>query len=108
MEKYLEQILCLESENIYHVYLLPSSGNGFWDVYEQSVVNLQHLVPEVRGSVVKAVFGESGLWLRRVRLTEALVAKYSLLLYCTLLGDDYVKLTLPSDVVPSLSDTACV
>ena len=75
MEKYLEQILCLESENIYHVYLLPSSGNGFWDVYEQSAVNLQHLVPEVRGSVVKAVFGESGLWLRRVRLTEALVAK---------------------------------
>lgn len=108
MEKYLEQTLCLESENIYHVYLLPSSGNGFWDVYEQSAVNLQHLVPEVRGPVMKAVFGESGLWFRRVRLTEALVAKYSLLLYCTLLGDNYVKLTLPSDVVPSLSDTACV
>ena len=49
MEKYLEQILCLESENIYHVYLLPSSGNGFWDVYEQSAVNLQHLVPGLGG-----------------------------------------------------------
>lgn len=108
MEKYLEQILRLESENIYHVYLFPSSGNGFWDVYEQSAVNLQRLVPEVRGSVVKAVFGESGLWLRHVRLTEALVVKYSLLLYCTLPGDDYVRLTLPSDVVPSLSDAACV
>lgn len=108
MEKCLEQILRLESENIHHIYLFPSSGNGFWDAYEQSAVNLQRLVPEVRGSVVKAVFGNCGLWLRRVRLTEALAVKYSLPLYCTLLGDDYAELTPPSGAAPSLSDAACV
>lgn len=104
MEKSLEQILRFESENIHHIYLFSSPDGCFWDAYEQSAVNIQQIIPEVRGAVEKMVFKQVGLWLRHVRINEALVLKYSLPLYCTLLGDDYAELTLPDRVFCECSD----
>lgn len=92
MDTRLEQILLLESVNTdrIHLFLLPSEE---WAAYEQSAVNLQALVPEVRETLNEETFPEEEIWLRRVLLSEELTLKYSLPLLCTLLDDDYIELS---------------
>lgn len=94
MDSYLEQILKLESVNAnrIHLFFIPSTEK--WLAYEQSAMSLLKIVPEVEETLVDEVFADYEIVLRRVSLSFELTERYSLPHLCTLLGDDYIELTL--------------
>lgn len=95
MDSYLNLVLQLESQNTNCIYLFFQQCNEKWKVYEQSAVNLQKLLPELEMECMEEVFPEAELKLNYVSLSFELLNKYSLPQYCTLLGDDYMKLSIP-------------
>lgn len=94
MDGRLEHILQKESLNTDRIHLFPLLPGNEWAAYEQSAVNLQSLVPEVSATLTEEVFPESEIRLRRVSINDELVEKYELPFLCTILGDDYIELSL--------------
>jgi len=95
MDLHLEQILQLESQNENCVYLFPQSCNDEWKAYEQSAINLQEFLPEVKETFAEEIFPEAELKLRYIIINLELTIRYVLPQYCTSLGDEYIELTLP-------------
>lgn len=95
MDLHLEQILQLESQNENCVYLFPQLCDDEWKAYEQSAINLQDFLPEVKETFAEEIFPEAELKLRYVIINLELTIRYVLPQYCTLLGDEYIELTLP-------------
>ncbi|MEL5893031.1 hypothetical protein AAE250_05930 [Bacteroides sp. GD17] len=92
MNPRLEQILQLESVNtdFIHLFLLPAENK--WAAYEQSAVNLQVFMPEVKATLTEEVFPEADIFLHRVLIDGALAQEHSFPFVCHLWRKDYVEL----------------
>lgn len=92
MDTQLEELLMQEACNTDHIYLHYCLESGYWVAYERSALNLLTLIPQLLYG--KEHFCEEEMYLHYAFLNSEEMERYQLPCYCTLLGDEYMELTL--------------
>lgn len=95
MNSKYNQILEMEKVNDNHIYLFLNDEDTEWIAYGKSALNLQNIVPELINEDVNALVWTECFQLFRVTITCEDSEACGLFTMCTLLGDDYIELTIP-------------
>ena len=92
MEDMLERILIKEVDNTDRIHLFYSYAARCWVAFQQSALNLIKVIPEFADTIIEERFADGEMKLTCIAINSSHIKRYSLLLHCTLLGDDYIEL----------------
>lgn len=92
MEEMLERILIKELDNTDKIHMFYSDSACCWAVFQQSALNLAGIIPGVACCPIDECFVDGEVKLTCIRVNSGYIKRYALLLYCTLVSDDYIEL----------------
>lgn len=99
MNAKFNRILDIETMNANCIHLFLNDEGTAWMAYEKSASNLQYLIPELKGEEVLINIPNGYTKLFQVIIKSGVAERYKLPLICTLLGDDYIELTIPTEKI---------
>lgn len=95
------RILELENVNKSRIHLFRSEVDTVWVAYGKSDLNLERLVPRLERTETDLFLGDGCAQLFQVSIHCEAPEVYELLALCTLVGDDYMELTIPQSKIRS-------
>lgn len=98
MNAKFKNIIAIETRNMNHIHLFLNDDGTAWMAYGKSAVNLQILIPELKGEEALISIADGYTQLFHVKINSEIAQHYNLPTMCTLLGDDYIELTMPKNL----------